>query len=75
MSDIVVPRLGVAVTEVEITAWHAEDGDNVDLGDPLLTVATDKTEVDIESPAKGVLTRIGQVDGTYSVGEVIGTIL
>ncbi|TQC45215.1 dihydrolipoamide acyltransferase [Rhodococcus sp. WS4] len=75
MSDLVVPRIGVAVTEVTIEEWLVEDGTTVTEGDPILTVATDKTEVEIEAPASGVLRQSGLLEETYAVGAVIGSIV
>lgn len=71
-TEIKIPQLGVTMTEGEITAWLVQDGAAVDEGELLYTVATDKTETDIESPASGTLEIIGEVDTTYPVGTVIG---
>lgn len=71
-TEIKIPQLGVTMTEGEITAWLAENGATVEEGELLYTVATDKTETDIESPASGTLEIIGEVDTTYPVGTVIG---
>ncbi|OZC42675.1 hypothetical protein CH289_27165 [Rhodococcus sp. RS1C4] len=74
MPDLVVPRLGVTVTEVEILEWLVEDGSTVEIGDAVLSVATDKTEVEVEAAAGGVLRQSGTPGSTYEVGAVIGTI-
>lgn len=74
MTDVVVPRLGVTVTEVTIVGWLVEDGATVQAGEPLLTVATDKTEVDIEATVSGVLSQQAGPDEEYPVGAVIGAI-
>lgn len=71
-TEIKIPQLGVTMTEGEITAWLVQDGAAVDEGELLYTVATDKTETDIESPASGTLEIIGEVATTYPVGTVIG---
>ena len=71
-TDIKIPQLGVTMTEGEITSWYAENGAAVEEGELLYTVATDKTETDIESPASGTLEIIGEIDTTYAVGTVIG---
>jgi pyruvate/2-oxoglutarate dehydrogenase complex dihydrolipoamide acyltransferase (E2) component len=52
---IVMPDLGQTTTSGTITAWLVEEGATVDLGDPLLSVETDKTELDVESVAEGTL--------------------
>lgn len=55
---IVMPELGQTVSGGTITEWLIEEGGDVELGAPLLTVATDKTELDVESVAEGVLLKI-----------------
>lgn len=74
MADLVVPRLGVSVTEVTIVEWLAEDGAAVKVGDSILTVATDKTEVEIEAVADGVLRHGAAPEEDHPVGAVIGAI-
>lgn len=71
-TEIKIPQLGVTMTEGEITSWYAESGATVEAGELLYTVATDKTETDIESPVSGTLEIIGEVDTTYPVGTVVG---
>ncbi|GAA5149977.1 hypothetical protein GCM10023321_14690 [Pseudonocardia eucalypti] len=74
MAELVVPRLGVSVTTVTIVEWLAEDGASVLAGDPVLTVATDKTEVEIEAVADGVLRHGAEPESDHPVGAVIGAI-
>ncbi|WP_281182375.1 lipoyl domain-containing protein [Nocardia miyunensis] len=51
-----------------------EDGDSVQPGDAIYTLATDKTETDIESPAAGTIRIQGEVERVYPVGTVVGRI-
>ncbi|HEY1967536.1 MAG TPA: lipoyl domain-containing protein [Pseudonocardia sp.] len=74
MPDLIVPRLGVSVKEVTIVEWLVADGDSVAEGDPILTVATDKTEVEIEAVANGTLRHGAAPEEDYPVGAVIGSI-
>lgn len=74
MADLIVPRLGVTVTEVTIVEWLVADGDPVSPGQPILTVATDKTEVEIEATATGTLRHGAKPEEDYAVGAVIGAI-
>jgi pyruvate/2-oxoglutarate dehydrogenase complex dihydrolipoamide acyltransferase (E2) component len=73
-TPIAVPTLGVAVTEATILEWHVKDGDHVAKGQPLYTVATDKTETEIEAPAEGTIHLIGEREQTYPVGHLIAEI-
>lgn len=74
MADLIVPRLGVTVKEVTIVEWLADDGAAVNAGDPILTVATDKTEVEVEATASGTLRHGAEPEKEYPVGAVIGSI-
>jgi pyruvate/2-oxoglutarate dehydrogenase complex dihydrolipoamide acyltransferase (E2) component len=74
MADLVVPRLGVSVTEVEILEWLIADGDPVKPGDPVISVSTDKTEVEIEATATGTLRHKAAVGEVHQVGDSIGAI-
>jgi pyruvate/2-oxoglutarate dehydrogenase complex dihydrolipoamide acyltransferase (E2) component len=74
MTDVIVPRLGVTVTEVTIVEWLVADGETVTPGQPILTVATDKTEAEIEATSAGVLRHGVGPEESCEVGAVIGTI-
>lgn len=71
MEDICIPKLGVAMTEATLVAWHVADGDEVTAGQALYTVETDKTEMEIESPGAGRIAIEGAVGETYPVGTVV----
>jgi pyruvate/2-oxoglutarate dehydrogenase complex dihydrolipoamide acyltransferase (E2) component len=69
---IVMPELGQTVSEGTIGSWLIEEGDDVELGELLLVVETDKAEVEVESVAEGVLLRIVVPAGqTVESGTVI----
>lgn len=72
--ELRIPQLGVTMTEGSIAEWLAEDGATVQEGQPVYTLATDKTETEIEAPATGTLVVIGEVDEIYAVGTVVGRI-
>ncbi len=55
MHDVNIPALGMAMTEAVLTQWHKQPGDAVSLGDVIAEIETDKSNVDLESPADGVL--------------------
>lgn len=71
---ILIPKLGVAVTSATVTEWLVADGDRVEEGQPLYTLATDKAETEIEAPASGVVSIECEVDVEYAVGTMIGEI-
>ena len=52
-----LPDLGEGLTEGEIARWLVEEGQEIAEDDPLVEIATDKTTVEIPSPAAGVVSR------------------
>lgn len=72
--EVRIPKLGVAVEQAQITEWLCANGDVVDAGQPLYVVATDKTETEVESPAAGQISILGEVDLDYPVGTLVATI-
>jgi pyruvate dehydrogenase E2 component (dihydrolipoamide acetyltransferase) len=73
---VLMPKLGLIMTEGRIARWLKSVGDAVSDGEPLLVVETEKVAIDVQSPAAGVLSRIGfEADSTVPVGTVIGAIV
>ncbi len=72
--EVRIPKLGVAVEEAQIAEWQCNNGDTVETGQVIYVLATDKTEVEIESPAAGVINLIGEVEIDYPVGTLVATI-
>ena len=56
---------------VVILGWLVEDGDVVEVGQPLYVVETDKTEAEISSPLAGTIRIVAQVGHEYPVGAVV----
>ena len=56
--EILMPKLGLTMTEGTIEKWKFQEGDTVRKGDILFSVATDKLTNDVESEADGVLLKI-----------------
>ena len=54
-TEIRLPRLADAVASVRFGAWLKREGDRVEAGEPIAEVETDKTTVELEAPAAGVL--------------------
>jgi pyruvate dehydrogenase E2 component (dihydrolipoamide acetyltransferase) len=74
--ELKLPDLGEGLTEGEIARWLVSEGQEVAEDDPLVEVQTDKTTVEIPSPAAGKVARIlvdeGQVVPVGTVLVVIG---
>jgi pyruvate/2-oxoglutarate dehydrogenase complex dihydrolipoamide acyltransferase (E2) component len=71
-----LPDLGEGLTEGEVARWLVQEGQEVAEDDPLVEIQTDKTTVEIPSPAAGTVARIlveeGQVVPVGTVLVVIG---
>ncbi|GAA1856736.1 2-oxoglutarate dehydrogenase, E2 component, dihydrolipoamide succinyltransferase [Asanoa iriomotensis] len=73
--SVTMPRLGESVTEGTVTRWLKQEGDTVEVDEPLLEVSTDKVDTEIPSPAAGVLSRIVvREDETAEVGSELAVI-
>jgi pyruvate dehydrogenase E2 component (dihydrolipoamide acetyltransferase) len=67
-----LPDLGEGLTEGEIARWFVAEGQELAEDDPLVEIATDKTTVEIPSPAAGTVTKILVPEGeVVAVGTVI----
>jgi pyruvate dehydrogenase E2 component (dihydrolipoamide acetyltransferase) len=67
-----LPDLGEGLTEGEIARWLVSEGQEIAEDDPLVEVQTDKTTVEIPSPASGTVTRILVEEGkVVPVGTVL----
>ena len=73
--EIKVPTLGESVTEATIARWLKNEGDSVKRDEPLVELETDKVNVEVPSPAAGVLEHIEvRAGGTVNVGAVLGAV-
>src|SRR3954452_11652594 len=67
-----LPDLGEGLTEGEIGRWLVREGQEIAEDEPLVEIATDKTTVEIPSPAAGVVSQILAQEGdVVPVGTVI----
>ena len=73
--DVKVPVLSESVAEATLVSWHKKQGEQVDRGENLIDVETDKVVLELPAPKAGVLTKIIKHDGANVVSdEVIATI-
>lgn len=74
-AEVVVPQMGITVTQGTINKWLRKEGDAVSQGDPLLEVVTEKVTTEIQSPADGVLAAVLYREReTVPVGTVVAVI-
>jgi pyruvate dehydrogenase E2 component (dihydrolipoamide acetyltransferase) len=73
--DVVMPQMGVSVSEGTITKWLKQQGEQVEADEPLLEISTDKVDTEVPSPGSGVLTEILVQEGaTVDVGTKLAVI-
>src|SRR3954466_7981062 len=73
--DVVMPQMGVSVSEGTITKWLKQQGEQIEADEPLLEISTDKVDTEVPSPGSGVLTEILVQEGqTVDVGTKLAVI-
>ncbi len=73
--EIRLPKLGLTMEEGTVDEWLLADGAVVTTGMPLLRLATDKIDVDVEAEAEGILHRAVPNGTTLEPGAVLGWLL
>ena len=75
INEVTMPSMGADMTEGTIAKWLKAEGDQISRGDKLAEIETDKTVVEMEAYADGVLRRITVEEGSLvQVGTVIAYI-
>jgi pyruvate dehydrogenase E2 component (dihydrolipoyllysine-residue acetyltransferase) len=73
--DVVMPQMGVSVSEGTITKWLKQEGEEIQADEPLLEISTDKVDTEVPSPGSGVVTQILVQEGeTVDVGTKLAVI-
>jgi 2-oxoglutarate dehydrogenase E2 component (dihydrolipoamide succinyltransferase) len=73
--DVVMPQMGVSVSEGTITKWSKQVGEQIEADETLLEISTDKVDTEVPSPAAGIVTEILVPEGeTVAVGTVLARI-
>ncbi|HEY3341891.1 MAG TPA: lipoyl domain-containing protein, partial [Anaerolineae bacterium] len=74
-TEITMPQMGFDMTEGVIANWLKAEGDAVQKGEAIAEIETDKTTIQIEAFAGGVLSKIlAPVGAKVPVGQTIGLI-
>ena len=72
---IVVPVLGESITEATVAKWLKNAGDIVEADEPIVELETDKVNLEVPSPIKGILIEINSKDGSVvEVGALLGLV-
>jgi 2-oxoglutarate dehydrogenase E2 component (dihydrolipoamide succinyltransferase) len=73
--DVVMPQMGVSVSEGTITKWLKGEGETIEADEALLEISTDKVDTEVPSPASGTVRQILAQEGeTVAVGTKIAVI-
>ncbi len=70
--EVIMPKVGMYEADVALVAWLVPEGAQVQVGDPLFVMETDKVETEIEAEDDGFLVHEAQPDFTAPVGTRIG---
>jgi pyruvate dehydrogenase E2 component (dihydrolipoamide acetyltransferase) len=73
-TEVKLPRLGQGMESGTIVKWLKSEGDNVQKGEPLYELDTDKVTQEVEAEASGVLLKIAISSGEVEVGRTIAVI-
>jgi pyruvate dehydrogenase E2 component (dihydrolipoamide acetyltransferase) len=75
MDVVTLPRLGVTMTSATVVSWEKKEGDNVERGELLLVIESEKAAIELESPYSGVLRKIlVEEESEAQVGEPLAII-
>jgi 2-oxoglutarate dehydrogenase E2 component (dihydrolipoamide succinyltransferase) len=73
--DVVMPQMGVSVSEGTITKWLKQEGETVAADESLLEISTDKVDTEVPSPGSGIVQQILVQEGeTVEVGTKLAVI-
>ena len=73
--QVVMPQMGVSVSEGTVTKWLKQVGEQIEQDEPLLEISTDKVDTEVPSPGAGTVVQILVPEGeTVEVGTVLALI-
>ncbi len=73
--DVVMPQMGVSVSEGTVTKWLRNEGEAIEADEPLLEISTDKVDTEVPSPGSGIVQKILVQEGeTVDVGTTLAVI-
>ena len=72
--EVKVPAVGESISSGVVSVWHKKSGEQVNAGDPLFTLETDKVSTEINAEKDGVLKTLVAEGAEVKIGEVVATI-
>ena len=73
-TEVKLPRLGQGMESGVVVRWLKEEGDQVEKGEPLYELDTEKVTQEVEAEASGVLLKIAVREGEVPVGQTVAVI-
>jgi len=74
-TKVIMPKLGMAMSEGKVVKWLKEDGEEVNKGQPVVVVMSKKITNKVEAASEGVVRHVVPPDETVPVGATVGFIL
>jgi len=74
-TQVIMPKLGMAMTEGTVVKWLKQDGDQVEKGQPVVVVMSKKITYEVEAGDSGIVRIVAQPKDVRPVGGVVGFIL
>ena len=75
-TELMMPKLGIKMTEGTIIEWKKKEGESVEKGESICVVKAKKVAFEVEAPESGILAKIIAKEGdTVPVGGAIAYIL
>ena len=75
MTSVQMPQLGETIVEGTILKWLKQEGEHIEVDEPLFELSTDKVDTEVPSPVAGVLTKILVAEGTtVAVGTALAEV-
>lgn len=71
---LTIPKLQMSMTEGTLVEWKVASGSQVEEGQAIYVLETDKSAIDIVAPAAGTLIHKANAGSSYEVGTEIGQI-
>ena len=76
VSEVIMPKMGDAMTEGKVVRWYKKSGDAVKKGEPVAEIETDKVNLDLEAESDGTLGELAAQEGqVVPVGGLLARIL
>ena len=72
--EVRVPAVGESISSGVVSVWHKKSGEQVNAGDPLFTLETDKVSTEINAEKDGVLQTLVPEGAEVKIGDVVATI-